>query len=104
MFWVTGDSGSQAAVEKVCFWSVTQLCLTLCDSIDCSMPGFPVLYLLEFVQTHVIHVMSVMPSKQLILSHPLLFLPSIFPRESLHVSFAEVLSLAHSILHSADQE
>ena len=32
--------------------SVAQLCLTLCDPIDCSMPGFPVLhYLPEFVQT-----------------------------------------------------
>ena len=34
--------------------SVTQLCLTLCDSMYCSMPGFPVLhYLPEFAQTHV---------------------------------------------------
>ena len=33
---------------------VTQLCPTLCDSMDCSMPGFPVLhYLPEFAQTHV---------------------------------------------------
>ena len=32
---------------------VTKLCLTLCDPMDCSMPGFPVLHLLEFVQTHV---------------------------------------------------
>ena len=33
--------------------SVTKLCLTLCDPMDCSMPGFPVLhYLSEFVQTH----------------------------------------------------
>ena len=31
-----------------------QSCLTLCDPMDCSMPGFPVLYyLLEFAQTHV---------------------------------------------------
>ena len=30
------------------FNSVTQLCLTLCDPMDCSMPGFLVLhYLLE---------------------------------------------------------
>ena len=30
------------------------LCLTLCDPMDCSMPGFPVLrHLLEFAQTHV---------------------------------------------------
>ena len=28
--------------------------LTLCDPMDCSMPGFPVLcHLLEFAQTHV---------------------------------------------------
>ena len=34
--------------------SVTKLCLTLCDPVDCSMPGFPVLHhLLEFAQTHV---------------------------------------------------
>ena len=34
--------------------SVTQLCLTLCDRMDCSMPGFPVLHqLLEPAQTHV---------------------------------------------------
>ena len=34
--------------------SVTQLCLTLWDPMDCSMPGFPVLHHLpEFVQTHV---------------------------------------------------
>ena len=34
--------------------SVIQLCPTLCDPMDFSMPGFPVLhYLLEFAQTHV---------------------------------------------------
>ena len=33
--------------------SVAKLCLTLCDPIDCSMPGFPVLYYLpEFAQIH----------------------------------------------------
>ena len=33
---------------------VTKLYLTLCDPMDCSMPGFPVLHcLLEFAQTHV---------------------------------------------------
>ena len=38
----------------LCCCSVTQLCLTLCDAIDCSMPGFPVHhYLLEFAQTHI---------------------------------------------------
>ena len=34
--------------------SVAQLCPTLCDSMDCSMPGLPVHHqLLEFIQTHV---------------------------------------------------
>ena len=37
-----------------CFSSVAQSCPTLCDPMDCSMPGFPVLhYFLEFAQTHV---------------------------------------------------
>ena len=36
------------------FSPVAQLCLTLCDPMDCSMPGFPVPHqLLELAQTHV---------------------------------------------------
>ena len=36
------------------FSSVAQLCPTLYDSMDCSMPGFPVHHqLTEFTQTHV---------------------------------------------------
>ena len=34
--------------------SITQLCLTLCDPMDCNTPGFPVFYHLpELAQTHV---------------------------------------------------
>ena len=59
-------------------YSVTKLCPTLCNPMDCSMPGFPVLHysrnLLKLMSTE-----SVMPSKHLIiLCCPLLFLPSIF--------------------------
>ena len=58
---------------------VTQLCLTLCGPMDCSTPGFSVLlYLPKFVQIHV-H-WSMMPFNHLTLCHPLVFLPSIFPR------------------------
>ena len=40
-------------LENICC-SVTQLCPTLFDSMDCSIPGFPVLhYLPELAQTHV---------------------------------------------------
>ena len=41
-------------VVKYCCCSIAQSCLNLCDPMDCSMPGFPVLHhLLEFAQTHV---------------------------------------------------
>ena len=37
-----------------CCCSVAQLCLTLCDPMDCSTPGLPVLHCLpEFTQTYV---------------------------------------------------
>ena len=36
-----------------CCCSVTQVCPTLCNPLDCSTPGFPVLHLSEFAQTHV---------------------------------------------------
>ena len=37
-----------------CFCLVAHSCLTLCDPMGCSMPGFPVLhYVPEFTQTHV---------------------------------------------------
>ena len=50
------------------FNSVTQLCLTLCNPIDCSIRGFPVHHQLpEFTQTHVHWV-----SDAIQLSHPLL--------------------------------
>ena len=39
-------------LNKYCCCSVTKLCLILCNSMDCSTPGFPVIqYLLEFAQT-----------------------------------------------------
>ena len=40
--------------ELVQFSSVAQSCLTLCDPMNCSMPGLPVHHhLLESIQTHV---------------------------------------------------
>ena len=60
------------------FSSVTQSCLTLCDPMNCCTPGLPVHHqLLE--PTHLMSIESVMPSNHLILCHPLLLLPSIFP-------------------------
>ena len=66
--------------------SVAQSCLTLCNPMDCSTPGFPVLqYLLEFAQT--MSIESVMPSNHLILCLPFLLLPSIFPSIRVFSSF-----------------
>ena len=60
------------------FSSVSQLRPTLCDPMDCSMPGFSVHYnsrsLLKLMS-----IESAMPSNHLILCHPLLLPPSIFP-------------------------
>ena len=46
--------------------------------MDCSPPGFPVLHHLQSL-LRLMSVQSMMPSKHLILSHPLLILPLIFP-------------------------
>ena len=57
------------------FSSVAQSCLTLCDPMDCSMPGLSVHHQLpEFTQIHVHWVGDFIQP-----SHPLLF-PSIFPQ------------------------
>ena len=55
--------------RNVQFSSVAQLCLTLCDPIHCSLPGFPAHHQhLELAQTHVHRVSdAVQPS------HPLSF-------------------------------
>ena len=61
-----------------CCCSVAQLCLTLCDPMDCSTPGFPVHHQLpEPAQTHVHQVGDA--SNHLILCHPFLLLFSVFP-------------------------
>ena len=47
-----GNPRNQLLKKSYCC-SVTQSCPTLCDPMDCSTPGFPVLhYLPEFAQTH----------------------------------------------------
>ena len=66
---------SKVSRHNVC--SVTQSCLTLCDPMNCSTPGFPVQHQLpELAQT--LFLESVMPSNHLIVCHPLLLLCSIF--------------------------
>ena len=70
-------SPSQPPFYPLCCCSVTKSCPTLCDPMDCSTPGFPVLRCLpEFAQTHVLWVGdAIQPSHPLL---PPLLLPSIF--------------------------
>ena len=60
------------------FSSVAQSRQTLCGPMDYSMPGFPVYHQPWSVLT-LMSIKSVMPSNHLILCHPLLLLPSVFP-------------------------
>ena len=61
---------------KTCYYisvvvvvSVAQLCPTLCNLMDCSMPGFPVLHHLpELAQTHVLWVSDPIQSSHALLS------------------------------------
>ena len=49
-----GRLGGKEKVKEDQFSSVTQSCPTLCDPMDCNMPGFPVHHKLpELTQTHV---------------------------------------------------
>ena len=73
MQYIVDESMSKSIVRSIQFSSVAQLCLTLCDPINHSMPGLPIHHQLPM------SIESVMPSSHLIFCCPLLLLPSIFP-------------------------
>ena len=82
---------------------VTQSCLTLCDHMDYSMPGFPVHHQLPGL-LKLMSIESRMPSNHLIFCHPLLLLPSIFPsirvfskESALHIRWPKFCSFSFSI-------
>ena len=75
------------------FSSVTQSCTTLCDPMDCSMPGFPVHHqLLELAQTPVHRVGDAIQT-----SHPLSspFPPA--PNPSQHQSLFQRVNSSHEV-------
>ena len=65
--------------SSVQFNSVTQSCPTLCDPMNHSKSGLPSITNSRSLPK-LMSIESVMPSNHLILCHPLLLLPSIFPR------------------------
>ena len=79
------------------FSSFAQSCLTLCNPMNRSMPGLPCSL------PKLMSVESVMPSTHLILCHPLLLLPSIFPsirvfsnESALHIRWPKYWSFSFS--------
>ena len=89
-----------------CFCSVTKLCLTVCNPMDCSTPGLPVLHhLSQFTQTHVHWVGdAIQPSHPLL---PLLLLPSVFlsirvfsSESALRIRWPKYCSFSFSIIPS----
>ena len=60
------------------FSSVTQLCSTVCDPMDCSMPA-SLFITNSWSLLKLMSIELVMPSNHLILCRPFLLLPSIFP-------------------------
>ena len=94
---------SKSPQQSICCCSVTQSCLTLHDHTDCNTPGLPVHHQLpEFIQ--LISIESVIPSNHLILCHPLLLLPPIFPsirvfsnKSVLHIRWPQYWSFSFNI-------
>ena len=95
--WTTSSTS-----QSVQFSSVVQWCVTLCDPMDCKMPGF-----LSITNSQsllkLMSIESVMPANHLILCRHLL-LPSIFPsirvfsNESiLHIRWPKYWSFSFSI-------
>ena len=89
----------QCTFSSVQFSSVAQSCPTLCDTMDCSMPGLPVHHQLpELTQTHVHRAGDAIQP-----SHPLLS-PSVFPNIrvfsnelALHIRWPKYWSFSFSI-------
>ena len=71
------------------FSSVAQSCLTLCDPMNCSMPGLPVYHQLpEFTQTHIHWVRDAIQP-----SHPLSSPSPPVPNHSQHQSLFQWVTL-----------
>ena len=100
----------QTFFSSVQFSSVAQSCLTLCNPMNCSMPGLPVHHQLP-ESFKLMSIKSVMPSSHLILCRPLLLLPPIPPsirvfsnESTLHMRWPKYWSFSFGISPSNDSQ
>ena len=89
-----------ALLGYLCCCSVAHSCWTLCDPMDCSTPGFPVLHCSQSL-LKLMFIDSVMPSNRLILCRPLLLPSLIFPSIRVFSKSWLLVSHGHSIGASA---
>ena len=81
------------SISSVQFSSVTQLCLTICDPMNCSMPGLPVHHQpLESTQTHIRQVSGAIQP-----SHPLLSSSPPAPNPSQHQGLFQWVNSLHEV-------
>ena len=90
LWWKESYLGSKASVQ---FSSVTQLCPTLCNPMNCSMPGLPVHHQLrEVTQTHVHRVSDATQP-----SHPLSSPSPPAPNPSQHQGLFQWVNSSHEV-------
>ena len=98
LFLIFSDQTEKHNRETLClifsqFSSVAQSCLTLCDPMNCSMPGLPVHHQLpEFTQTHVHRVGDAIQP-----SHPLSSPSPPASNPSQHQSLFQWVSSLHEV-------
>ena len=102
------DREDRARIHDGIFSSVAQLCPTLCDPMDCSTPGLPVITNSRS-SLRLTSIESVMPSSHLILCRPLLLLPPIPPsirvfsnESTLRMRWPKYWSFSFSIIPSKE--
>ena len=101
--WPTHLPEDYILIPYHCCSSVAKSCLALCDPMDCSMPGPPVLHYPQSL-LKLMSIESVILSDHFILCRPLLLLPSIFPsirifsnELALHIRWPKYWSFSLSI-------
>ena len=92
---ISGDNIQRKSSYKIMFQftSVAQSCPTLCDPMNCSMPGLPVHHQLpESTQTHVHRVGDAIQP-----SHPLSSLSPLAPNPSQHQGLFQWVNSSHQV-------